>query len=307
MGIFLAVAGLLTAIVAPSFAVSSSWLPAAQPTRLTFLALGSYEYDSNVLQLPQTGGDSPTDKEDLSYFAFLFANYRGVPSSRTQWRAFAFWKDYEKLNDLDMSGLSLGIQQGIPVSIGETYWRYETQYFQLDRRNYLLLHSAGVDYDILRKRPEKIVIGYRAGYRDFIPASFEGLEGFQQRASLALSRSFHSWLKALKLKGDAYREDPHDSKFKHKGAEGLLEAALGLPDEWELKLSPSARWRRCDLPDASNFRREEFLVQYAAALSRSMNKWLGIEFSYAYGQNRANRPSLEYKKSVAAISLTLAI
>ncbi|HAM35990.1 MAG TPA: hypothetical protein DEB40_11040 [Elusimicrobia bacterium] len=300
---------LLTGLCAMSHAAGRGPRPArAKPAPWRLYAQGSYEYDSNVLQLPETDASSLTGKSDTSWFGVIYSEYKYKPRriGATHLRLLGLYQDYRKLNELDLAGASLGIQQDIDLRLSQARLRYDAQHFLLDRRSYLWSHGAALDADIIAARHWKWAAGYKLDIKRFVSAQHRGFEGLRHEATMTLERQSESILPRARAQAGGFRDDVRDRSFRHRGLQGSAELALKLPWNAELSLQPEVQSRWYDKTGVSGqpYRRE-LLQKYTVAMSRFFLGHVTVEASYSRIFNRATISRYSYKKWVSAGSLSL--
>jgi hypothetical protein len=260
---------------------------------------GLYEYDSNVLQLPETDDSAQTGRSDASFNAIFFGEYRPAALTGSHLRVLGLYQDYKKLNALDLGGAVAGLQQDLEVFGSQLRLRYDAQHFFLDRKSYLWTHSPAIEADLWSEQFWKFTAAYRLDVKRFVSRQQRGFDGRHHDVSLTLAREDEGFLTRFKAQAAALREDVRDSASRHSGLRGSGELGLTFPGAVELALKPEVeeRWYGQRGSELQPYRRE-IMQKYTAALSRFCWEHVTVEASYSRIFNQSTISRYAYRKWV---------
>lgn len=283
-----------------------SRLAPVKPKAFDIYLEGLYEYDSNVLQLPETDDSAQTGRSDVSFNATFFGEYRPSALAGSHLRVLGLYQDYKKLNELDLGGAVAGLQQDFEAFERQVRLRYDVQHFFLDRKSYLWTHSPALEADLWSDKPWKFTAGYRLDIKRFVSAQYRGFDGLRHEAAFTLEREGKEVLSRCKAQASGFREDVHDAASRHDGLRGAGELGFMFPWDVELVLQPEVqtRWYEQRGSEAQPYRRE-IMQKYATSLSRFFWDHVTIEASYSRIFNGSTISRYVYRKWIGGAAVSV--
>ncbi len=279
---------------------------AEEPERITAL-IATYEYDTNVLQAPESAENVPSARSDSSYMTFLYQEYAPKVLRGIRLKAFVLWKDYFELNELDMLALSGGLERKLALGPLETLLDYDANTYRLGGDPYLVIHSFGAEIGLKGKTAVQTSLRYEAGLKSFVADENRELGGTGHSLELELLTKKIPGLRVLRWRTEAFREDVKVGRSDYIGGRTRLRLERNLPLELRLRLEPGWRYRRYGASgSAASPRRIEVRQRYAVSLQRRFFKKLSIEAGFVHVLNRSTRPLFDYRKNLVKGSATWA-
>lgn len=277
---------------------------AAQAERaVSALALVSLEYDSNVLREPETSVSAPAGRDDFSHLLFMFVE-TSSPRRCVTGRFNAFSKDYRRFHDLDMLGLSGGVECGFQGPVARWSAGYQYQHYWLEQASFLAIHALEGRLRIGRSTSRRLDLTYRLSTKGF-RTPLADLDGRQHDVSAAWRSQDAAWWRRWegKLRGTFENSGRREAIYRGVSVEAAWKP-LG-PRDVELALRPSLRYRRYEPAQAG--RREDWLQSASVRVSRLFSRrWLA-EVEYRWERNLSSREVFRYRKSVVSTSVALVL